>query len=135
MSTSEKISRCEGETYVVDGLVIQVLGWDNLLNDLLLDLLAKLLSGDFLAVLGADNDGVDAKRDNLQKMLALAKTERISLQLTAPPSFLYSIVTWVLVSGLSHGRRPELRASFIAELSLCDRRTVRGSISGVSSVA
>lgn len=50
--------------YVVDGLVIKILGWDNLVNDLLLDLLAQLLSGDILGVLGRDNDGVDSDWDN-----------------------------------------------------------------------
>lgn len=49
---------------VVDGLVIQVLGWDNLLDDLLEDLLAELLSGDCLGVLGRDDNGVDTEWDN-----------------------------------------------------------------------
>jgi hypothetical protein len=47
-------------TYVVDGVVIEVLGGDDLLDDLLLDLLSELLSGDVLGVLGRDDDGVDA---------------------------------------------------------------------------
>lgn len=51
-------------TYVVDGLVVKVLGGDDLLDDLLEDLLAELLSGDGLGVLGRDNDGVDSERDN-----------------------------------------------------------------------
>lgn len=46
--------------YVVDGLVIEEVGWDNLLDDLLLDLLAELLSGDLWSVLSRDDDSVDA---------------------------------------------------------------------------
>jgi hypothetical protein len=53
------------KAYVVNGLIIQVLGWNDLLDDLLLDLLAKLLGGDILAVLRADDDGIDTERNNL----------------------------------------------------------------------
>jgi hypothetical protein len=49
---------------VVDGLLVKVLGWDDLLDDLLLDLLPQQLSGDVLAVLGADDNGVHPDRDN-----------------------------------------------------------------------
>jgi len=51
-------------TYVVDSILIEVLGWDDLLDDLLLDLLAQFLSGDGLGVLGRDDDGVDSERDD-----------------------------------------------------------------------
>lgn len=47
-------------TYVVDGLIVEVLRGDDLLDDLLLDLLAQLLCGDVRAVLGGDDDGMDA---------------------------------------------------------------------------
>lgn len=50
--------------YVVDGLLIQVSGRDGLLDDLVQDLLAELLGGDVLAVLGRDDDGVDAERND-----------------------------------------------------------------------
>lgn len=46
---------------MVDGLVVEVLGGNDLLDDLLLDLLPQLLSGDVRAVLGADDDGVHAE--------------------------------------------------------------------------
>jgi hypothetical protein len=49
---------------VVDGVVVKVLGGDGGLDDLLLDLLAELLSGDVGRVLGRDDDGVDALGDN-----------------------------------------------------------------------
>ena len=46
---------------VVDGAVIEELGRDDLLDDLLLDLRAELLSGDVVGVLGGDDDSVDAQ--------------------------------------------------------------------------
>ena len=49
---------------VVDGVVVEVLGGDDLLDDLLLDLLAELLGGDVLGVLSRDDDGVDTLGDN-----------------------------------------------------------------------
>jgi hypothetical protein len=49
---------------VVDGLVVEVLGGDGLLDDLLLDLLAELLNGDVGRVLGGDNDGVNTERND-----------------------------------------------------------------------
>lgn len=49
---------------VVDGLVVQVLGRDDLLDDLLLDLLAELLGGDGLGVLRRDNHSVDSLGNN-----------------------------------------------------------------------
>jgi hypothetical protein len=49
---------------VVDGLVIEHVRGDDLLDDLLLDLLSELFGGDVLAVLGGDNHGVNAERHN-----------------------------------------------------------------------
>jgi hypothetical protein len=49
---------------VVDGLLGKVLGGDDLLDDLLLDFLAELLSGDGLGVLGRNDDSVDSERNN-----------------------------------------------------------------------
>ena len=49
---------------MVDGAVIKVLGGDGGLDDLLEDLLAELLGGDVLGVLGRDDDGVDADGDD-----------------------------------------------------------------------
>ena len=49
---------CCLDAYMVDCLVGEVFGWDDFLDDLLLDLLAQLLGGDVCAVLGADNDGM-----------------------------------------------------------------------------
>ena len=51
-------------TYVVDSVLIEVLGRDGGLDDLLLDLLAELLGGDVGGVLGRDDDGVDTLGNN-----------------------------------------------------------------------
>jgi hypothetical protein len=51
-------------TYVVNGLVIKHVLGDDLLDDLLLDLLSELFGGNVLAVLGGDNDGINAERNN-----------------------------------------------------------------------
>ena len=49
---------------MVDGLVVEVLGGDGLLDDLVKDLLAEVLGGDVVGVLGGDDDGVDADGDD-----------------------------------------------------------------------
>ena len=46
---------------MVDGLLVEVLGGDGGLDDLLKDLLAELLGGDLGSVLSRDDDGVDAE--------------------------------------------------------------------------
>lgn len=51
-------------THVIDGLLVKVVGRNDLLDDLLLDLLSQQLGGNRLAVLGADDDGVHSKRNN-----------------------------------------------------------------------
>ena len=48
-----------GGTYMVDGPVIQILAWNDFLNDLLFDLFSQLLGGDGLAMLCADDDRVN----------------------------------------------------------------------------
>src|SRR5690606_30166177 len=52
------------DTYMVDSLLIEVLGWDGSLDDLLEDFLAELLSGDVLRVLGRDDDSLDLLWDD-----------------------------------------------------------------------
>lgn len=66
---------------------------------------------------------------------ALTTTVSTRMGMTAPPSFSYSIVTCVFVSGLSHGKLPLFRASFMALFNWWDNKTVRGRYSLVSSVA
>lgn len=49
---------------MVNGLLVEELGGDDLLDDLLLNLLAELLGGDILGVLSGDDDGVDTLGDD-----------------------------------------------------------------------
>lgn len=49
---------------MVLGLLIEVLGRDDLLDDLLLDLPSELFRGDVLAVLSRDDNRVHTERDN-----------------------------------------------------------------------
>jgi hypothetical protein len=49
---------------VVDGVLVEVLGGDGLLDDLLLDLLAELLDRNVGRVLSRNNDGVNTQRDD-----------------------------------------------------------------------
>jgi hypothetical protein len=51
-----------GGLEVVDGAVIKELSGDDLADNLLLEGSTELLSGDIVAVLGGDNDGVNAQR-------------------------------------------------------------------------
>lgn len=44
---------------MVDGLVVEQFGGDDLLDDLLENIRAELLSGDIVRVLDGDDDGVD----------------------------------------------------------------------------
>ena len=75
-----------GGVEVEDGVGVEEIGGDHLLDDLGHEILRDLLVGHRLVVLGGDEHGVHA----LGRM--------------APPSFLYSMVTWVLPSGLTTGR-------------------------------
>ena len=49
---------------MVNGVLVEVLGWDDLVDNLLADLLAELLGGDGLSVLGRDDNGVNTEWDN-----------------------------------------------------------------------
>ena len=51
-------------TYMVDSLIVQVLGRNDLLDDLLLNDFSQLLSSDLLAVLSRNNDSVHSERNN-----------------------------------------------------------------------
>ena len=61
---------------MVDGVVIEVLGRNDLLDDLLLDLLSELLSGDVLRVLSRDDDSVDALGDDSAVVVAVFTKSR-----------------------------------------------------------
>lgn len=62
--TTERTISGKRDTYVVNGLVVEKVGRDDLADDLVLELLAELLGADVLAVLGGDDDGVDTLGDN-----------------------------------------------------------------------
>lgn len=83
-------------TYVVNGLVVEVLGRNGLLDDLLLDLLAELLGGDILAVLGGYDDSVDTEGNN-GAVVVLVLDGNLSLGVGAEP--------WegAVTAGLGHG--------------------------------
>lgn len=82
---------------MVDGLVVEQAGGDNLLDDLLLDLLAKLLGRDGLAVLGRDDDSVDAEGNNGTSVVGVLNGH-LGLCVGAQP--------WegAVLAGLGHGR-------------------------------
>ena len=82
-----------GGVEVEDGVGVEEGRGDHLLDHLLHEVLGDLLVVHRLVVLGGDEHGVHA----LGRM--------------APPSFLYSMVTWVLPSGRTHGQVPFLRTS------------------------
>lgn len=81
---------------MVDGLVVEVLGGDDLLDDLLQDLLAELLGGDVLGVLGRDDNGVNAERDN-GTAVVLILNGNLGLGVRAQPG------EGAVVAGLLHG--------------------------------
>lgn len=58
-----------GGVDVVDGLLIEVLGGDDGLDDVLHDVLVNLLVGDVGLVLGGDDDGVDTDGDHAAVLL------------------------------------------------------------------
>ena len=51
-------------TYVVDGLVVEKVGGNDLLDNLLLDVLAELLGGDIVRVLCGNDHGVHTQRND-----------------------------------------------------------------------
>lgn len=64
-----------GITHVVDGVVIQVLSGDDLLDNLLLDLLSEHLGGDVGGVLSRDDDGVDALGNDSAVVVAVLNSD------------------------------------------------------------
>ena len=71
-------------TYVVDGAVIEEVGGDDLLDDLLENLRAELLGGDLVGVLGGNDDGVYAQRDGSTVILLVLDGD-LSLGVRAEP--------------------------------------------------
>lgn len=83
-------------THVVDGLVVEVLGGDDLLDDLLLDLLAELLNGDVGRVLGGDNNGVNTEGNDSTVVVCVLDGD-LSLGVGPEPG------ERAVVAGIGHG--------------------------------
>lgn len=81
---------------MVDGLVVEVLGGDDLLDNLLEDLLAELLGGDVGAVLGGNDNGVDTLGDDGTAVVLVLNGD-LSLGVGSQPG------KGAVVSGLGHG--------------------------------
>jgi hypothetical protein len=81
---------------VVDGLIVEVLGGNGLLDDLLFDLLAELLGGDILAVLGGDDDSVNTE-GNDGAVVVLVLNGDLGLGVRAEPR------EGAVTAGLGHG--------------------------------
>lgn len=82
---------------MVNGLIVKEFSGDDLLDDLLLDLLAKLLGGDGLSVLGRDNDSVDTERNNGTAVVGVLNGD-LSLGIRAQPG------DGTVLAGIGHGR-------------------------------
>ena len=81
---------------MVDGLLVEVVGGDDLLDNLLQDLLAELLGGDVLAVLGRDDDSVDTE-GNDGAVVVLVLNGDLGLGVRAQPG------QGAVVAGILHG--------------------------------
>lgn len=86
-----------GRLDVVDGSVVQEVRGDDLVDDLLLDLLAEVLGGDLLGVLGGDNDGVDSQGDHGTGFVLLVLDGDLSLRVRSEPAH------GTVSSGSGHG--------------------------------
>jgi hypothetical protein len=71
-------------TYVEDGLVVEELGRNDLLDDLLFDFLAELLSRNILAVLGGDDNSVNTERYNSAAIMTVLDSD-LSLGIRTEP--------------------------------------------------
>lgn len=81
---------------MVDGVLVEELGGDDLLDNLLKNLRAEVSGGDHLGVLGGDDDGVDAERDGSAALLLVLNGD-LSLGVRAKPAELTG------AAGISHG--------------------------------
>lgn len=104
---------------MVDGLVVEVLGGDDLLDDLLKDLLAELLGGDVGAVLGGNDNGVDTLGDD-GTAVVLVLNGNLGLGVGSQPG------EGAVVSGLGHGS-----VELVGELD-GEGKELRGLVSGIT---
>ena len=82
---------------MVLGVLIEVLSRDDLLHNLVENLLSELLSSDSLAVLSADNNGVDTERDDSTAIMGILNGD-LGLGVGTEPR------KGAVVTGLLHGR-------------------------------
>ena len=104
---------------MVDGVIIKVLGGNGSLDDLLLDLLAELLSGDILGVLGRNDNGVDTLGDNGTTVLLVLDGD-LSLGVRTQPG------ERTVSAGSSHGG-----VQLVGELE-SEGEELRGLVGGIS---
>ena len=69
---------------MIDCPVVQKVGWDDFLHNLVHNLLAEIWGRDLLSVLGGDNDGIHAKRDGGATIL-LVLDGNLSLRVRTEP--------------------------------------------------
>lgn len=81
---------------MVDGLLVEKVGRNGLLDDLLEDLLAEVLGGDVCAVLGGDDNSVDSPGDD-SAVVVLVLNSDLSLGVWSEP--------WqgAVLGGIVHG--------------------------------
>jgi hypothetical protein len=104
---------------VIDGVLIEVLGGNSSLDDLLLDLLAELLSGDILRVLGRNDNGVNTLGNNGTAVLLVLDGD-LSFGVRAQPR------KRAITAGSSHGS-----VQLVGELK-SKGEELRGLISGIA---
>jgi hypothetical protein len=86
-----------GRLDVVDGPLVEEVGRDDLVDDLLLDLLSEVLGGDFLGVLGGDDDGVYSEGKHGSRLVLLVLDGDLSLGVGSEPAH------GTVSSGSGHG--------------------------------
>ena len=69
---------------MVNSLVIQVFGWNDLLDNLLLDLFSQLLSSDSFGMLSADYNSINSEWDN-SSVVVLILNGNLSLGIGSQP--------------------------------------------------
>lgn len=106
---------------VVDGLIVQILAWDGWLDDLLHQLLADLLVGDVLVVLGRDDDSVHAHWDDAAaRSLHLVLAGDLGLAVRAQP--------WQDTSAAGLGKR----GAELGREDVGQRHELRGLVGGIA---
>ena len=106
-------------TYVVDGVVVEVLRGDDLLDDLLLELFAELLCGNLRSVLSRNDNGVHALGDD-GTVVVLVLDGDLSLGVGSQPG------EGAIAAGSRHGS-----VELVGE-EKCEGEELRGLVGGVA---